>query len=95
MERGNIVERGNHRHLLAEQGPYRRLWDLQNQIFFFNQEIQAHPGFSQICKLSPKNVILLALTNRTCYNNATSPVALQTHDCVVQMHGDLTCTGFA
>jgi ATP-binding cassette subfamily C protein CydCD len=47
MERGKIVERGSHGHLLAQEGPYRRLWDLQNQILSFDQEIQPHPDFSQ------------------------------------------------
>jgi ATP-binding cassette subfamily C protein CydCD len=32
MERGQIVERGTHRELLARKGLYRRLWDIQNQI---------------------------------------------------------------
>jgi len=47
MERGKIVERGNHGHLLAQVGLYRRLWDLQNQILLFDQELQKHPDFSQ------------------------------------------------
>ena len=33
MNEGTIVERGTHRELLAQAGLYRRLWDLQNQIF--------------------------------------------------------------
>jgi ATP-binding cassette subfamily C protein CydC len=32
MDRGQIVERGTHQGLLKQQGLYRRLWDLQNQI---------------------------------------------------------------
>jgi ATP-binding cassette subfamily C protein CydC len=32
MDEGKIVERGTHMELLARQGLYRRLWDLQNQI---------------------------------------------------------------
>jgi len=32
MDQGQIVERGTHRELLAHQGLYRRLWDVQNQI---------------------------------------------------------------
>ncbi len=33
MDHGRIVERGRHKDLLAFGGLYRRLWDLQNQIF--------------------------------------------------------------
>jgi len=33
MDHGGIVERGRHKDLLAFGGLYRRLWDLQNQIF--------------------------------------------------------------
>ncbi len=33
MEHGRIVERGRHEELLVHGGLYRRLWDLQNQIF--------------------------------------------------------------
>ena len=32
MDHGRIVERGKHRHLLAHEGLYHRLWVLQNQI---------------------------------------------------------------
>ncbi len=32
MNRGRIVERGTHADLLAREGLYRRLWDLQNRI---------------------------------------------------------------
>jgi ATP-binding cassette subfamily C protein CydC len=32
MDHGMIVERGRHGDLLAREGLYRRLWDLQNQI---------------------------------------------------------------
>jgi len=32
MDRGQIVERGTHAELLAREGMYRRLWDLQNRI---------------------------------------------------------------
>jgi ABC-type transport system involved in cytochrome bd biosynthesis fused ATPase/permease subunit len=32
MDNGRIVERGTHRDLLIQNGLYRRLWDLQNQI---------------------------------------------------------------
>ncbi len=32
MDQGRIVERGTHGELLAHQGLYRRLWDVQNQI---------------------------------------------------------------
>jgi len=31
MERGRVVERGNHRELLAQGGAYSRLWSLQEQ----------------------------------------------------------------
>lgn len=34
MENGRIVERGAHGSLLAANGLYRRLWDLQNQILY-------------------------------------------------------------
>jgi ATP-binding cassette subfamily C protein CydCD len=47
MERGKIVERGSHGHLLAQEGLYRRLWDLQNQMLLFDPKIQTHPDFSQ------------------------------------------------
>ena len=30
---GKIVERGRHAELLAQNGLYRRMWDLQNQLF--------------------------------------------------------------
>ncbi|HEX9840217.1 MAG TPA: ABC transporter ATP-binding protein [Anaerolineales bacterium] len=43
MEQGKIVERGNHYSLLAQDGLYRRLWDLQNKILFFDQALQTHP----------------------------------------------------
>ena len=33
MEHGQIVERGTHRELLKHKRLYRRLWDIQNQIF--------------------------------------------------------------
>jgi len=33
MDKAQIVERGTHKELLALEGLYRRLWDLQNQIF--------------------------------------------------------------
>jgi ABC-type multidrug transport system fused ATPase/permease subunit len=32
MDGGQIVERGLHADLLARNGLYRRLWDLQNRI---------------------------------------------------------------
>jgi ABC-type multidrug transport system fused ATPase/permease subunit len=32
LDEGRIVERGTHEDLLMEEGLYRRLWDLQNQI---------------------------------------------------------------
>ena len=32
MDHGNLVERGTHDHLLAREGLYRRLWELQNRI---------------------------------------------------------------
>ena len=32
MDAGQIVERGTHQKLLAQEGLYRHLWDLQNQI---------------------------------------------------------------
>ena len=32
MDQGQIVERGTHRELLEQEGLYRRLWDIQNQI---------------------------------------------------------------
>ena len=32
MDHGRIVERGRHHELLGQNGLYRRLWDLQNQI---------------------------------------------------------------
>lgn len=32
LDRGKIVERGSHQSLLSENGMYRRLWDLQNQV---------------------------------------------------------------
>ncbi|MFZ5857328.1 MAG: thiol reductant ABC exporter subunit CydD [Chloroflexota bacterium] len=32
MDHGRIVERGTHAELLAREGLYRRLWDLQNRI---------------------------------------------------------------
>ena len=32
MDNGQIVERGSHRELIAHNGLYRRMWDLQNQI---------------------------------------------------------------
>ena len=43
MEQGKIVERGNHYSLLAQDGLYRCLWDLQNKILFFDQALQTHP----------------------------------------------------
>jgi ATP-binding cassette subfamily C protein CydC len=48
MEHGNIAERGNHYDLLARDGLYRRLWDLQNQILLFDQALQTQTAFSQI-----------------------------------------------
>jgi ABC-type multidrug transport system fused ATPase/permease subunit len=33
MNEGQIVEQGTHAELLNQAGLYRRLWDLQNQIF--------------------------------------------------------------
>ncbi|MGZ9163639.1 MAG: thiol reductant ABC exporter subunit CydD [Anaerolineales bacterium] len=48
MEHGKIAERGNHYSLLAQDGPYRHLWNLQNQILLFDQGIQTHPDFSQV-----------------------------------------------
>ena len=38
MNEGKIVERGRHTELLAQNGLYRRLWDLQNQILDDIQE---------------------------------------------------------
>jgi ATP-binding cassette subfamily C protein CydC len=32
MDDGQIVERGTHEQLLTQEGLYRHLWDLQNQI---------------------------------------------------------------
>ncbi len=32
MEQGRVVERGSHAELLAQNGPYRRMWDIQNNI---------------------------------------------------------------
>ncbi|MFO3795683.1 MAG: thiol reductant ABC exporter subunit CydC, partial [Anaerolineales bacterium] len=32
LERGRIVERGSHAQLLAQNGLYRRLWEIQNRI---------------------------------------------------------------
>jgi len=34
MENGRVNQRGTHHELLNAGGPYRRLWDLQNQILF-------------------------------------------------------------
>jgi ATP-binding cassette subfamily C protein CydC len=31
MQAGRIVERGQHQELLALNGLYRKMWDLQNQ----------------------------------------------------------------
>lgn len=45
---GKIVEHGSHYDMLARDGIYRRLWDLQNQVFLFGQALQTHPDFSQI-----------------------------------------------
>jgi ABC-type multidrug transport system fused ATPase/permease subunit len=33
MDGGRIIERGNQAELLAKDGLYRRLWELQNRIF--------------------------------------------------------------
>ena len=40
MDEGRIVERGNHYSLLAQDGLYHRLWNLQNKILFFDQAAQ-------------------------------------------------------
>jgi ATP-binding cassette subfamily C protein CydC len=32
LDHGRIVERGTHQELLKQNGLYRRLWNLQNQI---------------------------------------------------------------
>ena len=40
MAEGRIVERGNHYSLLAQDGLYRRLWDLQNKIPFLDRVLQ-------------------------------------------------------
>ena len=32
LEGGRIVERGAHRQLLAKDGPYRRMFEVQNQM---------------------------------------------------------------
>jgi ABC-type transport system involved in cytochrome bd biosynthesis fused ATPase/permease subunit len=44
MAGGRIIERGNHYSLLARGGLYRRLWDLQNKILFYEQALQKHPA---------------------------------------------------
>jgi ABC-type multidrug transport system fused ATPase/permease subunit len=31
MDQGRIVERGTHAELLAQEGLYKKLWDLQNR----------------------------------------------------------------
>ena len=43
MAQGKIIERGNHYSLLARDGLYHRLWDLQNKILFFEQALQTQP----------------------------------------------------
>jgi hypothetical protein len=52
---GWIYDNSHLGHLLAQERLYRRLWDLQNLILLFGQALETHPGFAQICKLSPKN----------------------------------------
>lgn len=40
MDLGQIVQRGTHQQLLKQEGLYRRLWDLQNQIL---SDAESHP----------------------------------------------------
>jgi ATP-binding cassette subfamily C protein CydCD len=37
IDHGHVVERGTHPELLLQNGLYRRLWDLQNQILFYTR----------------------------------------------------------
>jgi ABC-type multidrug transport system fused ATPase/permease subunit len=34
MDRGRIVERGRHHELLSQDGIYRRMFELQNQMLY-------------------------------------------------------------
>ncbi|HSL42512.1 MAG TPA: thiol reductant ABC exporter subunit CydD [Anaerolineales bacterium] len=48
MDAGQIVERGTHQELLARQGLYYRLWDLQNRILDDENELSEESPVSQI-----------------------------------------------
>jgi ABC-type multidrug transport system fused ATPase/permease subunit len=43
LEKGEIVERGLHKELLALRGLYRQMWDLQNQILLEEQTARFFP----------------------------------------------------
>ena len=48
LENGRVRERGTHHELLSSSGLYRRLWDLQNQMFVEDINAYMAAPFSQI-----------------------------------------------
>ena len=39
LDKGNIVQKGNHYSLLQEEGLYKRIYEIQNSIDYFDQDI--------------------------------------------------------
>jgi len=43
LHHGSVVERGDHAALLAQEGLYRRMWDIQNQVSLTDLANRCHP----------------------------------------------------